>query len=303
MQQTNKPRRQAGAALIVAILITAVIATLSSVVIYQERLRINQSTELLALDKVRLGMHDIEVQAGALLASQVSASGNPQGIPLQLTVPITTSDSSSMKQQAILEDQQGLFNINLLNDNKNNVYFERLLQTVVPEFTASQALTLTTTIANYEKAIKGGVGQANLLLSINELLSVEGVDKKIYNAIAPYLSALPDKDAKINANTAKPAILSAIYPQLSSAQIDSLVACRQQIGPVQSASDWQQGCGITISNTSSGPPVVFQSQYYQLRAVLTVDDDVFLLQSMMSVEKGENQNAPYQVNYLWQVDL
>ena len=61
-----------------------------------------------------------------------------KSIPLQLTVPITTSDSSSMKQQAILEDQQGLFNINLLNDNKNNVYFERIAKTVVPEFTASQ---------------------------------------------------------------------------------------------------------------------------------------------------------------------
>ena len=74
-----------------------------------------------------------------------------------------------------------------------------------------------------KKPLKGVLVKQNLLLSINELLSVEGVDKKIYNAIAPYLSALPDKDAKINANTQKPAILSAIYPQLSSAQIDSLL--------------------------------------------------------------------------------
>lgn len=131
-----------------------------------------------------------------------------------------------------LQDESGKFNLNSLvkNDGSINesaqVFFQKLLVRVglpaeidqaVIDWIDADDLPIGSMGAesNYYAGMPNPYLAANTAFhSIEELKLVRGFEGRHYDLIAPYISALPDSETKININTAAPLLLASIDEKL-----------------------------------------------------------------------------------------
>lgn len=131
-----------------------------------------------------------------------------------------------------LEDESGKFNLNSLlkadgspNPQMQKV-FEQLLQRVGLPATLSQAVMdwqdaddlsigpMGAESQYYQGLTKPYLAANRPFQSVEELRLVRGFEAKNFDLIAPYLSALPDVETKININTAPALLLASIDEKL-----------------------------------------------------------------------------------------
>jgi|GEM_PF-6479979 len=310
LTSSNVGASQKGAALIVALLISAIIATLSTIIVYQQRIRIKQASEMLAVDKASLSLNSIAMRASDYLVAQANDSVGSKGVgaKFQFKIPYSDLNTNNIQVDSILEDEHALYNINLLLDRKNINTFISLLLEVIPDIQYSQAAGIANQIIAYQQSIANYQESKLGFSNIREIMLVPSITEDIYNYLAPYITAFPDSKSKINLNTVIPEVLSVVYPGLNQGQLDQLVSCRDNYAPFASSSDWGQQCGDLVKGASAELPIGFSSEYYQLRAVLTVDGDSFLLQSLLLMSNDNAKNKQLgdnssQATLLWQVYL
>lgn len=144
-----------------------------------------------------------------------------------------------------VDDLQGRFNVNnLVGDNgavdaPNLKYFEQLLERL--ELEPSLATALVDWIdSDLDVTFPGGVEDETYLLldppyraanrrltDISELRLVQGFTPEIMEILAPHVTALPSATL-INVNTATPEVLLALHVELDQADIDTLIAMRDE---------------------------------------------------------------------------
>lgn len=294
-------KRQAGAALLAAMLTVTLIATLSSTAIWQqyrsseieaaERARV-QSGWLLtaALDWARLILREDARSGGADYLSE------PWAIPLseaRLTSFLSTdkivneNDRDAFLSGQITDLQSRLNVTNLINgkvlSEPDVASFSRLFELLGLPLTQ---LTLLT-----EEMLKVAAVTPNspLMPQRVEQLSWFGLSAEVLKTLSPYITLLPVR-TPVNINTASAEVISASTPNMALGSASKLVGLREA-DHFRSLAQAGEKMGGAAGQFSEGQHAV-ASRFFEVRGRLRVDQ---LSQEMYSVVQRDALN----VRVLW----
>lgn len=233
--------RENGAAIIMAILITALAASLAASLLWLQdswvrRVEIQQDRSS-AIWVARAG---VDFAAAVLNDDARNNHVDYQGEAWSLNMPPTPLEGGEIS--GYISDQQGLFNLNNLvkngkTDAAQKAAFVRLLTTLAlpPELADSLGDWLDADSEpqntggaedSYYLALPNPYRTANMPINeIDDLLQIKGFDRKIIERLKPFVTVLPGY-TPINVNTASPEVLAAVLPEISLGMARGLVSGR-----------------------------------------------------------------------------
>lgn len=236
----KKLSSQKGAAIIVALFVTALVAAAAVAMIERLRIDIRRSELILNDRKAHLYAQGSIAWAMEQLNANLRQKKPGKLIDiLPLHSPINVIDNITVYSE--ITDQESLFNINNLTDPETHSGFIQLVHAVDPSINADDVKNLITAIRDwispsgtnnqldnyYAKQIPAYVAPHRLMVSISELRLVKDVTPKLYAKLSPFLTVLPEATA-INVNTAPPQVLMSLSPTLSLDAVLTIINYRQQ---------------------------------------------------------------------------
>ena len=271
--------KQRGAALLSALFITAIAAVLATALAVQARLLINQAQIVRTVNQNYLAMQGVQDWAIANLSNGAQQRHNKRMTqhPLKLTFP--TQNYHALTLNGRLFDQQALFNINDLQDPRQQWRLVRLLQTVAPKMDRQQGWQMVLAITAWLRS--GNVDNYYLhqqppyrraqqpMLDIKELRLVRGVNAAIWRQLQPYITALPisrNKPLPLNINHVTAPVLQTVNQHLSLGQARLIVDCVRRHGGFQDIAQFNKLCVQIPLHQPALTGVATSSQYYLLRA-------------------------------------
>jgi general secretion pathway protein K len=253
MKRQSPPGKQRGIAALTAVLVVTLATVLAVNMLWQTSVELRRTELLLTQDQARQYSLGAEAYAAVLLAEDVRSDGGGgtdtrgelEAANQQARFPV---DGGVI--DAYVEDAAGRFNLNnLVNQSGRRArvaaeQFQRLLLVLPLErpLDAGTAANLTDAVVDWldpdqapelngaEDDVYTGrqpaYRPANFwFTSTSELLAIAGFTPEIYAALEPNVAALPPRvdgvPHNININTATPAVLASLAPDVS---IDSLEA-------------------------------------------------------------------------------
>ncbi|EKD91990.1 MAG: type II secretory pathway protein LspK [uncultured bacterium] len=306
-------RKNRGGALISALFITAICAMMAVALIMRERLLIHEGELIMRSDQAYLNLEVVSDWAIASLEEfTISvASGHPKS--LQTVFPTVKLDD--MKIEGMIVDAQSKFNLNDLKFSANQPRFIALLRAVDPNVLpdvasgVAESITawMTTGAQNrYYLSLNPPYRSSYAkLANVSELRLIAGVTPEIYNALLPYVVALPlraavaavsvsstssEPQTPININTASAPVLLTVNPSMGLSQAENLIACRKQSGGFVNTQDFINNCvqPAHLSPTAfSG--ITTLSSFYLVYSEAEIKNTLVQLTSLL-VTRVDNNN-------------
>ncbi|MBS1229314.1 MAG: ral secretion pathway protein GspK [Proteobacteria bacterium] len=264
---TSLPGKQQGIAVVTAILIAAMVASLAFALTARERQWLNQmenrndlsaaqAVAFAAVDLARLTLRDDmrNTQVDHLLETW--------------TVPVPPINVDEGRVSGRLIELQGRFNLfNLQSGGKvseaNVVVLQRLLATrgLPTEWAGKMALAVAKQAALIQSSSTANKASKLLpLVNLAELSDLAGLDAGKLAALEPLLVMLPEATA-VNVNFALPEVLMAVTPGLSSGEADQLLS-RRASAYFKSVGDFTGALPERLRNTAVSSAYTVESQYF-----------------------------------------
>ena len=242
--------RQRGVALITAMLIFALLGSLALSLTWDNQLDMRRTMALLFYEEgVQAALGAESWVQGILRQDLEDSDADHLGEIWAIEMPALPLVSDTIQGEVFgaVEDLQGRFNVNNLVDQNGDVdvesveQFGRLLAALSldPRFAGIAADWLD---ADREASFPDGAEDpiytsmtppyrtANQsLTNATELAALEGMDKASFDTLLPHIIALPGRTA-VNVNTATAAVLQSLDENISSADVERLLAERQDGG-------------------------------------------------------------------------
>lgn len=248
------PSRQAGAAVLVAMLVVALATLAASSFMFRSHVEWRHLENMTRLDQAQWILRAAERWGAAVLmddARQSSVDHLGEAWATQLP-PV---EAEGYQVSGRMEDQNGRFNLNNIvqagkTDERQLLAFRRLLKALnLPDELATAAmdwmddddLPITQDSAEnvYYSSLNPPYRAANRpLIRLNELLQVKGFNRDILVTLRPYVTALPTRTA-VNLNTARPEVLVALVEGLTPTEAYAMVAKRER-AYYRNVQDFQQ---------------------------------------------------------------
>jgi general secretion pathway protein K len=284
---------QSGAALLTAMIIVTLVATLASAMVWQqwravqvevaERSRL-QSAWILsgALDWARLILREDAKGSGS---SAVDHLGEPWAVPLAearlSTFLAVDKNNAEDGPEAFLSgsitDAQSHYNLrNLVDDNKvvpvELAALKRLFQatSVAPDLADTIANALRDALAPVDPNNKSAT--VPLMPQMVSQLTWFGLDAESVQRMTPYVTLLPMRTA-VNVNTAPKEVLIAAIDGLDLGTAERLVQTRQR-NPFKSVEDIKAQLPVTTANTLAPQRANVMSNFFEVRGRLRLEDRV-----------------------------
>ncbi len=301
--------RQRGIALLVAIVIFAIAATVAAAITYNKAMAARRAAATFALEQALQAGMAAEALAGIVLNNASSQRTQTNQDWAQPVGPLEI-EGTGVWIQAQLEDLQGRFNLNSvvawnqqLNefdiDQHQYEIFQRLLQDNNIDLRYADLL-VDWIDPDINPRTQGGEDTLYLsqdppyrppntfITHTSELLALPGLGAENFAKIAPYVTALP-VDVKVNLCTASGVVLDATRndPQnRTEYALQDLAQAREkecfpQISVFQAGTDPNVWPAVQdrVSETSS---------YFRLRTHIRVGTAEFVLYSVLNRESGTN---------------
>lgn len=288
-------KQQRGVALL-TILIMVVLATLLAVsILRQQNALLDDTRVLMQQDQTVLYGQAAEDFASALL--QQDRSANPtdstdiDSLMDMWAQPLPPLPIEGGFIQVAIEDENGKFNLNSLIDDNDNVnpaaktVFQHLLQhfNLDPQLVDAvidwQDANQQTTGAmgaedDFYRSSNGQLAANQPFADAAQLQQVRGFDAASYHLLEPYITALPQRDSKININTAPAVLLSCLADDL-----DTTAIAKLQSSMRMSMQDWS-----SVDKIWSLAPfsTVDETVKNRISPLLTVKSDFFVVNSDIS---------------------
>jgi len=303
------PRPQRGAALLLAMLILTLVATLSAGMVWQQQRAVQveaaeraraQAGWILsgALDWARLILREDARSGGA------DHLGEPWAVPLAEArlssfLAADRDDSADTALEAFLSgsivDAQSRWNLrNLLDDEGKVVAIELATLQRLCDSAGTAAGTAERIAAGMAAALGVSDGDTDVPLAPRRLeqLAWLGLDAATVRALRPLLVLLPQRTA-LNLNTASAVVLSAVVPGLDAGSAERLVRSRERT-PLRNLAQAQALMpeGVTLEAARVG----VASSVFEVSGLLRLDDRVLAERSLV---ERRGQGGSVQVNVLW----
>lgn len=124
-----------------------------------------------------------------------------------------------------------------------------------------------------------------LMSSPSELLAVQGVTPQIYQALKPYITALPQSGTKININTAPLPVLLSLAPDVDATKLQDFAKNRVN-APLQKVEDAYSGKDNLLPPDVKSSYISVDTSYFQLQAQIQVGSDRMMLYSDIYRQQG-----------------
>lgn len=244
---TARRSQQRGVALITALLITAIVAVLAVGMASRQQLDIRRTGNIFDSGQTYLYALGVENWARGLLAKDMVKNAQADNLNEDWATALAPIEVEGGKVAGQIEDLQGRFNLNNLvgPDDQPSAedvkIFQRLLSSLKLEPELAQPL-VDWIDKNVELTIPSGAEDAEYLkrtppyraanrplVSVTELLLVKGYTPQVYQALAPFVTALPTlpESTKINVNTAPAPVLAALADGVSASDANALLNARK----------------------------------------------------------------------------
>ena len=239
--------RQRGVALLTAILVVAVATLLATNLLWLSTLDQQRTAGSMAADQTLQYALGAEAWAADILRQDLEDSTESDNLGEIWATDIPPLPIEGGFIQGALEDLQGRFNLNNLvspqgtEDEVMVAQFERLLQLVDldPGLAGAVVDWLGPDIeprfpyggedGAYAQSDPQYLVANGMITSPTELMAAGGSDADAYDAIAPYVTALPT-GTRINVNTAPDVVLASLSEQIDLGTAASLVDERGEVG-------------------------------------------------------------------------
>lgn len=225
--------------IVVALFIVALVATMAYVMMFRlERdtrrtsliLR-NTEAEFLAQGSIAWAMDDIRMNWEKQKPNHI-VDLTPIRSPIETV--------NGYQVSSIIYDMQGRFNLNSLADIDSQAEFDRLIRLLDPKVSQDEARKIVQGVfdwispaaqdneySKYYAELPSPYRAAHRpMLSISELRLVKGVTPQLFNALQPYVTALP-ATAKINIQSAPAPVIASLSPSMSLQIADTIVNMRK----------------------------------------------------------------------------
>ncbi len=301
--------KQYGAAIIVALFVTSLVAIAAIAMI--ERLRINmRSTELIT--------HNLEANllakgSIAWAMEQLNTDWRQQKKDqlIDLTpIKSTINQVENATIYSIIFDAQGRFNLNNLADADTQTQddFIRLINAAYPKIGTEGARAIATAVNNWIK--QGAINNTlddyyakqtppyraphRLMASVSEFRLVKGVTAELYAALSPYITALPET-TPININSAAPPVLMSLSLTLTLSAAQTIYARTRQ-APFPSTAIFNQ-FDVIKNNRIPDNKITVNSNYFLVKSVIKIGQQEILLYTLL--QRMLNSNKPIEI-VIWQ---
>lgn len=232
-------QKQTGVVIILAMLMVALIAGIAYTLLAQSA-RDTERTELILRDananQVAVGA--LAWAKDALIQDWLHQKSTQLVDVMPLTLPKTVVEGYHVS--AVLSDMQAYYNLNNLTNDNAAPDFLILLKTVVPSMEASSAEALTSNVIAWLKPM--GVDNQldhyyaglplpyraahRLMVHVSEFKLVKGMSAELYQALLPYITALPEVTT-INPQTASAPVLMSLSSAMNSDTANALIELRK----------------------------------------------------------------------------
>ena len=274
--------KQRGVALITALLVVALATVAAVAMASRQQLDVRRTANLLDGDQAYAYAQAVEGWARMILnrddTKEVDALDDAWA---QRLPPISVTGGQI---DGFISDLQGRFNLNNLAAADGQIsevdlqYFIRLLRAL--QINETLALAVVDWLdQDFETRFPDGAEDDYYLgtdlpyraanrpfQSISELRLVKGVDAEVWNALAPYISALPERTS-LNINTAAAPLLQALHEDLSPQIAEQLVETRGEAGYDDFNVFLQQD---VFAGKEMAVNIGVVSQYFLVRAEVTI---------------------------------
>lgn len=276
-------RANRGVAVITALLIMALVTTLTYSLEWDNALDLRRTIVMLNRDQA------VQVAMGAESWVQSILRQDLQDTDADHLGEIWASDLPGLPIDGgevfgAVEDLQGRFNINNLLDADGNVdqpsfeQFQRLLNAlgIDPRFAG---ITVDWLDANQDASFPDGAEDSiyssmippyrtanQVVSSTSELAALEGIDKATFDALLPHITALPGRQS-INVNTATGPVLQSLDENITAADVEGLMSERAESG----FADVQSAFASLVSTQEMLALLDDTTQFFQLKVVVRID--------------------------------
>jgi len=244
---TNQSQR--GVALITALLVMALLATLGANLAWEGYLDVRRTMTMLYHEEGSQAAFGAESWVMSLLLDDAQDSETDHfGEIWALEMPVLPVESDTIQGvlQGNIQDLQGRFNVNNLVSRNGKIdkdsvdQFRRLLAAIDldPRIADRAADWIDADqeaeLSGAEDAIYSGMtppyrAANQKLTTVSELAALEGMDKATMDILLPHVTALPGRTV-INVNTATGPVLQSLSDDISVQVAESLMSDREETG-------------------------------------------------------------------------
>lgn len=239
------PREQTGIALMTALLVVSVVTIAAATLLSRQQVDFARTENLLNSEQAyQYGLGVEAWAAGLLTADRQTSATDHLNEPWATKLEPVAVDGG--KISGYTEDMQSRLNLNNLAESGEHgaiakERFERLLRVIGGSPAVADALADWLDADSERREPHGAEDEAYLseqppyrvanakLTSVSELRLVKGVTKELYQALIPYVTALPVA-TPVNVNTAPIPVLMSVVPGLSESEAKSLLSARSNTG-------------------------------------------------------------------------
>ena len=307
-------RGQRGIALVTAMFVVA-LATIAAVAMFEStNVAVRRATNLVESETADWYALGVENWVKGILKqdakdNKTDSLGDIWAKPVDF-LPI---DNGSLRGR--VEDLQGRFNLNNLatkDPNQLKIYvtqFQRLVDNIpgLPADAAAQGIGSAIrdwVDADGERSGTNGAEDSDYqsgdppyraanrpMLSASELQSVRGVTPALYNALRPYVTALPTIGSKINVNTASEPVLLSLSANVDRQALQNFLRSRQA-KPLENTQEafngGKSGGGFINADNATKPETLIdvRSQYFELQAEVFIGSSRVALYSVYNRPDG-----------------
>lgn len=298
--------KQFGAAIILALFVTALVAAAAVAMITRLQSDIRRTELMLQAQQV-----DFYARGSVAWAMDELRNDWIKQKPNHLIdrTPIQSSNKiHNMTIRSTIYDAQGNFNINNLTDPSYQTLFLTLLKIVSPNLSTDQTKNNLNAILDwisvgmrdsvfdeyYTRQHPSYRSAHRLMFSISELRLIRGITPELFNQLEPFVTALPEV-TPININNATLPVIMSLSPNITIASAHTILARCQRLPFI--STDSLMNWDIIKNNAINSAQVTVSSHYFLVKTQITVGEATYLIYTLL--QRTSDKSNPT-MNILWQ---
>ena len=315
--------KQGGIALITVLLILAIMVTTAATM--TERLTLSlKRTEGLTFSQNAYWYGQSAISLGAMVLNQDIADSDVTSLDQIWATPNMVFPLENGNFAGEIKDLRGCFNVNAISEqDKNNStalgvkQFQYLLEAIGLNDYSAEMIAQSTrdwideddqTSASqgaedsyYQGLAVAHLAANNFMVDLSELRAVQGVSKKVYEKIAPYLCAIPSSEQKINVNTVSVEHAEILYALFKSDN-DITISDFKKVLEDRPTSGWNSindffaaeiFNGVAISDIQKAQLMV-SSDFFQLKGLVEFEERLLAIKVLFQMKGKKATVIRYQ---------